>query len=352
MSSQDLVRRNIREMQGYVSGEQPDTAKFIKLNTNENPFPPSAKVVEAIRSAALGNLNVYPDALSSAFRIAASEILQIEPTNILCGNGSDDILTMLTRTFVDAGDWIRIPYPSYVLYRTLAAIQGAQTEEIHFNSDWSLPAEFARTDKTPSLVFLPNPNSPSGTAVPLEEISKLAESLPCPLVVDEAYADFAETNSLELVRQHENLIVTRSLSKSYGLAGLRFGFAIASESIIAEMQKVKDSYNCDSLSIAGATAAIQDTDWLNENRQKIIKLRSELDRDLVELGFHTVPSQANFIWCQHPNHPALSLYEQLKRNHILVRYMDYPNWGDGLRISVGTANQNSALKTILGSIID
>lgn len=351
MTILDSVRRDIRQMKGYVSGEQPATGKYIKLNTNENPFPPSQLAIAAIQEAAANRLNVYPDATARSFRITAAEVCGVQPENIICGNGSDDILTILTRTFVSPGTRIRIPYPSYVLYRTLAEIQGATTEEIRFENDWSLPTDFARPADDLSLVFLPNPNSPTGTMVSNSELLEMARSLNCPLVVDEAYGDFAETSAIELLGQAENLIVTRSLSKSYGLAGLRFGFAIASPGIIEQMMKVKDSYNCDSLSIAGAAAALSDREWFSENRAKIIELRGSLQAGLNRLGFQTVPSQGNFIWCQHPSHSAQSLYAQLKENRILVRYMDYPDWGDGLRISVGTADQISALFTILESII-
>ena len=163
MNSLEFVRDEILAIRGYVSGEQPPVGKFIKLNTNENPFPPSNSVIKAIQQAATQGLNVYPDALANSFRICAAQMLGLEKDWILCGNGSDDLLTMLTRTFVSSGSTIRIPYPSYVLYRTLGQIQGARTEEIHFEKDWRLPSSFYENSSSVSLVFLPNPNSPSGT---------------------------------------------------------------------------------------------------------------------------------------------------------------------------------------------
>ncbi|MEC9093583.1 MAG: histidinol-phosphate transaminase [Planctomycetota bacterium] len=351
MKIQDLVRDDILETPGYVSGEQPASGKFIKLNTNENPFPPSTKVIAALHEAVTQGLNVYPDASAKAFRISAAGLLGLQPENLICGNGSDDILTILTRTFVSAGSKIRIPYPSYVLYKTLAAIQGARTEEFKFEKDWSISSDFGKQDDDLKLVFLPNPNSPSGTVIDRDTLIEIASSLECPLVLDEAYADFAKSHAVDLVSRCENIIVTRTLSKSYALAGLRFGFAIAHPSIIEQLEKVKDSYNCDAISIAGATAAINDQSWLAENTEKIVNLRNDLWKELIRLGFEAVPSEANFIWCRHAGHSSKSLYEQLKQNHILVRYMDYPDWGDGLRVSVGTASQISALVTILESII-
>ena len=345
------IRPEIAKMTGYSPGEQPQIGKFIKLNTNENPYPPSPKVISAICDAAANNLVRYPDAMATAFRHRAAEVLGVEPDWILCGNGSDDILTICTRAFVGAGQSLRLPYPSYVLYKTLAQIQGARSEEIHFRRDWSLAETFGNPSEGLKIVYLPNPNSPSGTVVSKQRILRLAEQLPCPLLVDEAYADFAEDNCIELVSQNEKVMVSRTLSKSYALAGLRFGFLVAQPHIIAELAKVKDSYNCDALSIAGATAAIDDQDWLERNVKKVKATRQRLIDEMGQLGFSTQPSQANFVWCPHPDQPVQPLYEQLKENHILVRYMNYPDWGDGLRISVGTDDQNDACLALLKSFM-
>ena len=332
-------RPEIDAMAGYQPGEQPQAGGFIKLNTNENPYPPSPAVRQAIHETLRRGLEKYPDPMAGAFRQRAAEVFGVQPDGILCGNGSDDILTIATRAFVGCGQLLRLPYPSYVLYSTLAQIQGARSEEIRFRADWSLPAEFAAASDDLRLVFLPSPNSPSGTVVPPEQVLELAERLPCPLLVDEAYVDFAETNCLELVARCEKILVSRSLSKSYALAGLRFGFVVAQPRIIEGLVKVKDSYNCDALSIAAATAAVGDQAWLAENRTKILATRRRLVAGMRELGFTTVDSQANFTWNTHPRRPVKPLYEELKRNRILVRYMDYPGWGDGLRISVGTDQQ-------------
>jgi len=192
----DYVRPEIAAMQGYVPGEQPPPGKYIKLNTNENPYPPSPLVVRSIVEAAERGLARYPDPLATAFRLRAADVLGVPPDWILCGNGSDDILTIVTRTLVGQGDLLRLPYPSYVLYRTLAEIQGAQFQQVHFTDGWGLAEDFGQASERLKLVFLPNPNSPSGTVVTPDEILQLADRLPCPLFVDEAYADFAETNCL------------------------------------------------------------------------------------------------------------------------------------------------------------
>lgn len=346
-----FFRPEILEMPGYTPGEQPQAGKFIKLNTNENPYPPSPNVAIAIRHALDSGLMRYPDPIGEAFRRRAAEVLGVSADWILCGNGSDDILTIATRAFVGSGGLMRLPYPSYVLYRTLAQIQGARWEEVRFNDDWSLPTAFASGETEPRLVMLPNPNSPTGTVVSPTEVLAIAERLPCPLLVDEAYADFAAANCIDLVAKNEKVLVSRTLSKSYALAGLRFGYIVAQPHIIRELAKVKDSYNCDSLSIAGATAAVDDQAWLANNIAHVRSTREALTSGLRNLGFHVIPSQANFVWCEHPGRNSKEIYEHLKASRILVRYMEYPGWRAGLRISVGTNPQIDALLTLLGTIV-
>jgi len=348
----DYVRPDIAAMSGYVPGEQPPPGKYVKLNTNENPYPPSPAVGRAIAEAVQSGLSRYPDPLCTAFRLRAADVLGVPPDWILCGNGSDDILTIVTRTLVGQGDLLRLPYPSYVLYRTLADIQGARYEQVHFDAHWGLTAEFARVVPDLKLVFLANPNSPSGTMVSRERVLELAARLHCPLLVDEAYADFADTNCMDLVAQNPKIMVSRTLSKSYALAGLRFGFVVAHPSLIAEFVKVKDSYNCDALAIAGATAAIGDQAWLADNRRRVLATRARMTQLMRELGFAVEPSQANFIWCTHPERPLQPVYEKLKANHVLVRYMNYPEWGEGLRISVGTDEQVDACVALLKVILN
>lgn len=347
-----MFRPEILAMKGYVPGEQPQAGKFIKLNTNENPYPPPAGIRAAIDEVLTRGLERYPDPMANAFRTRAAELLGLPSKDwILCGNGSDDILTICTRAFVGPGDALRLPYPSYILYRTLAQLQGANWEEVHFTPDWKLPAEFTATSDQLKLAFLPNPNSPTGTVIPPDEILAAAKKLPCPLLVDEAYVDFAEENCVSLVAQDERVLVSRTLSKSYSLAGLRFGYLVAQPHVIEQLIKVKDSYNCDSLSIAAATAAISDVAWATENHRRIKATRETLAAGLRELGFEVIPSQANFVWCTHPQRAAKNLYERLKAEKVLVRYMVYPNWNEGLRISVGTDEQIAALLALLRGLV-
>jgi histidinol-phosphate aminotransferase len=292
-------------------------------------------------------LQKYPDPLATAFRIRAAELLGVDPDWILCGNGSDDILTIVTRAFVGSSDMVRFANPSYLLYRTLAEIQGAACDIVNYNDDWSLPAEFAKASDWLRLAYLANPNSPSGSMLSPANVAEIAAALPCPLLVDEAYVDFADANCVALVAENEKIMVARSLSKSYALAGLRFGYLVAQPQVIRELRKVKDSYNCDAMSIAGATAAIDDQAWLNETRAAIVVTRERLTAELAALGFAPVPSQANFVWCTHSSRPVETMYQQLKSNGVLVRYMGFANWGDGLRISVGTDEQVDACLALL-----
>jgi histidinol-phosphate aminotransferase len=353
--TQPLVRPDIAALAGYVPGEQPQGGKWIKLNTNENPYAPSPAVARALAATAAGRtLAKYPDPLATVFRLRAAEVLGVDPDWIICGNGSDDLLTILVRTFVGAGECLRMPYPSYILYRTLAGIQGVACDEFHYERDWSLADGFAapRTAAGDSvkLAIIANPNSPSGTLLPPARIRELADRLPCALVVDEAYGDFADAHCLDLVRENDRVIVTRSFSKSYALAGLRFGFAVAQPHVIEQLLKVKDSYNCDALSIAAATAAIDDQAWLADNRAKIIATRRRLTDSMRSLGYDAVESQANFVWCTHPERPHRPVYEALKAQGILIRFMNYAGWGDGLRITVGTDAEIDAFLTCLKTI--
>jgi len=321
-------------MKGYAPGEQLNDPEIIKLNTNENPYPPSPRVFEAIQATLTSNkLRKYPEPLGDTFRRAAGKVLGVDPECILIGNGSDDILTILTRAFVPESGLIASPTPSYILYKSLAEIQGARFQAVPFTETWGIRLPWPTGA---NLIFVPNPNSPTGTLVSPADLTNWSAIVdPAPLVLDEAYADFADWNGLEMLEHRPNLIITRTLSKSYSLAGIRFGFAVASPEIIRELSKVKDSYNCDVLSLAAATAAIEDQEYFAGVRAKIIATRERMRPALAELGFDVTPSHANFLWCRRTDRPVKPIYEELKRRKILVRYMNYDGY-DGLRISVGS----------------
>lgn len=334
-------------MKGYVPGEQPQNMVFTKLNTNENPYPPSPAVKQALVSAVTDRLRLYPDPLGKTFREAVAKLHGVEPEMVLAGNGSDDVLTIITRSFVGPGDVVAYPTPSYLLYSTLTLLQDGREQVVPFSPDWTLDHDGFRGLGV-KLAFLANPNSPSGTALTRDEVARLASTLDCPLVVDEAYADFAapEHRSIPLVLDHPNVIVTRSFSKGYSLAGIRLGYLVAQPSLVEQLVKVKDSYNCDMLSLAAGTAAIEDQDYLAETRAKVLATRARLATALRDLGYTVPESQTNFVWAT-GERPAHKTFEHLKSHGVLVRYMAYPGYPDGLRISIGTDEEIDRLLVVM-----
>lgn len=348
----DCLRKSVLDMTAYTPGEQPQEGSVIKLNTNENPYPPSPRVVEAIKNALTSDrLRKYPDPLGTKFRNAASVALGIDPDSILIGNGSDDILTILTRAFVPESGLIVSATPSYLLYKTLSEIQNARIELVPFTNTWQLPQAWPYPGA--NLTFLANPNSPSGTLVEASEIDNLGQLLKGPLVIDEAYGDFARHNAMgrfQKSAQPEGIVITRTMSKSYALAGIRFGFAVANPSLIRELIKVKDSYNCDALSLEAATAAISDQVYLRDTVAKIITTRNRMFLELGKLGFKVTPSEANFLWCTHEKHSPEFLYLELKKSNILVRLMRYPGH-EGIRITVGSDSEIDLLLQVLRKLV-
>ena len=344
-----LFSPHVDRLAGYVPGEQPRDGGITKLNTNENPYPPSPRVLEAIAAGLTDRLRLYPDPLATAFRRAAADLHDVAPAMILAGNGSDDLLTILTRSFVGPADLVAYPTPSYILYRTLAEIQGARWVEVPFGADWNLdPAAFAAAQ--PRLVFIANPNSPSGTMLGTETLAEIAAAVACPVVIDEAYVNFSSSDAVALVRSHRNVIILRTLSKGYSLAGLRLGYLIAHPDLVAGLTKVKDSYNCDTLSLLGGTAALLDQPYLAETRGRIIATRDRLAAAMRDLGYAVPPSQANFVWCT-GGPPAAPTYEALKARQILVRLMRYPCQPDGLRVTVGTDAEVDRFLDVLRTVI-
>jgi len=344
-------RQNIDALSAYVPGEQPPSdAKVIKLNTNENPYPPAPAALQVLRELDGELLRRYPHPMARAFREAASLALGVPADWILVGNGSDDLLTMIMRACAEPGRRVVYPMPTYVLYRTLAQIQDAEVVEVPFHEDYSLPIE-PLIKAQGAVTFIASPNSPSGTVAPVELLDKLAMQLSGILVVDEAYVDFADSNALELVKKYDNVIVLRTLSKGYSLAGLRLGFGIANPSLLEGLFKVKDSYNVDAIACAVGAAAIADQSYKENNAQKIKNSRSKMQEALQKLGFYVLPSQANFLLAQSPSGNAQSLYQTLKERGIFVRYFNQPRLADKLRITIGTPEQNEALLKVLAEIL-
>lgn len=346
-----LFRPAINAMTAYVPGEQPKPGtRILKLNTNENPYPPSPKAMAVLQSLDGELLRRYPDPFGHEFRQAVAEVEGIPADWVIVGNGSDDILNLVIRACADEGRPVAYPMPTYVLYRTLCQVQGSPVVEVPYADDFELPLK-TLIDLQSAITFIARPNSPSGHCVPLEHLQKLAGSLTGILVVDEAYVDFAEDSALALVREFDNVLVTRSLSKGYALAGLRLGFGIAQPSLLAGLFKVKDSYNIDALAIQLGSAAMRDQAYKNACAEKVKGSRAELAQALQLLGFKVWGSQANFLLTQ-PLQPAEKVYLDLKAQGILVRYFNQPGLDNKLRITVGSPAQNQELLTALGEILE
>lgn len=338
-----FLRSTIREMDGYTPGEQPALGeRIVKLNTNENPYPPSPKVLQAIHAVEAEMLRRYPNPTADCFRAAAAKLHGVSSDMILAGNGSDDILTIATRSAIGASGTLAFPDPTYSLYPVLARLQDARCISVKWERDYVLPVDGLLAAKA-DAIYIANPNAPTGTFVSPMKIAELAKAFDGLVLVDEAYADFADDNCLGLVPDHANVVVTRTLSKAYSLAGLRFGYCLAQPAIIHELMKVKDSYNCDAISVLAATAAIEDQEYARKTWENIRSERQRLTVELTQLGWGVLPSQANFVLAIAPNGRGRDAYLGLKQQGILVRYFDKPGLTDKIRITVGTSQENNAL---------
>ena len=345
-------RPSIETLAAYQPGEQPAAGdEVVKLNTNENPYPPSARAMAALQEVPPDALRLYPRPFADEFRAGAAAVLGLDPDWIVVGNGSDDLLTMLFRAVAGAGRPVAYPVPTYVLYRTLARIQEAPTVEVPFDDAYRLPLDGLAAAGA-ALTLVASPNSPSGNQMPNADLETLAGRTPGVLVVDEAYAAFAAGDALALTRRCENVVVLRTLSKSHSLAGLRLGFAVARPPLLAGLLKVKDSYNVDAVSARVGAAAIRDTAHVRANVERVRVSRAGLARALTALGCRVWPSEANFLLVRPPQGDARAVYEGLKARGILVRYFAEPRLADRLRITVGTEPQNERLVGALRELLD
>jgi len=343
-----FVRKNIEEMEGYAPGEQINR-DVIKLNTNENPYPPSPRVCEILAAHPSDDLKLYPDPKAESLCEEASKRYTFPVEGIMAGNGSDDLLTIIFRAFLDRGDSVASFYPTYTLYETLARIQDAELVYTDFTPLFGIPETFS--DASAKFVILANPNSPSGTLIPSEAVKKLAEAVTGVLVIDEAYADFARENCMDLAKELDNVIVLRSFSKSFSLAGIRLGLAFSTPEIIRQLMKVKDSYNVNRLSMQAGTEALKDYEWMRKNVSAIISTREKLINGLEDLGLDPLPSESNFVFVKCPGEQAANLYRLLKERNILVRYFDRERTREYLRITVGTEEQVQELLSEISDIL-
>lgn len=327
------IRRNIQSMAGYVPGEQTQNPAILKLNTNENPYPPSPRVREALASFNADSLRKYPNPSGSELRECIAAIHGCRKENVIVCNGSDEGLALCVRSFVEQDGCVAYFDPSYSLYPVLADMVGVPRLPIPLTDSFKMPATVPH--ELP-LLFVTNPNAPTGMLHPRDKVMSLCEKTTGVVVLDEAYVDFADENSADLALSHSNVLVARTLSKSYSLAGLRLGYLIGHADLISAMDKVKDSYNLDAVTQALALAALSDQDYMKANCSKVRRTRDTFAAGLQSLGFHVYPSQANFVWAKPPNKTAKELFDYLKQRDILARHFNADRIRDFIRITIGT----------------
>ncbi|MGQ1541215.1 histidinol-phosphate transaminase [Acinetobacter baumannii] len=338
----------VRELEPYVPGEQPKIQNLLKLNTNENPYPPSPKVVEAVQAVLheqADALRLYPDPDATALKQAIAKQQNIEVSQVFVGNGSDEVLAHIFKAFFLQDEPILYPDITYSFYPVYSQFFGTKTKEIPLNENFEIDV---RDYTQPNGgVIITNPNAPTSIALSLAEIEQVLQANPDRVVViDEAYVDFGVESAVSLINRYENLVVCQTTSKSRSLAGLRVGFAIAQSHLIAALEAVKNSFNSypiDRFAIAAAVASFEDQAYFEEQCQKVITSREKLVRDLTELGFNVLPSKANFIFATHSQHDAGQLAQKLREQGIIVRYFNKPRINQFLRITVGTDEQNARL---------
>ncbi|EKP40951.1 histidinol-phosphate transaminase [Acinetobacter baumannii] len=338
----------VRELEPYVPGEQPKIQNLLKLNTNENPYPPSPKVVEAIQAVLheqADALRLYPDPDATALKQAIAKQQNIDVSQVFVGNGSDEVLAHIFKAFFLQDEPILYPDITYSFYPVYSQFFGTKTKEIPLNENFEIDV---RDYTQPNGgVIITNPNAPTSIALSLAEIEQVLQANPDRVVViDEAYVDFGAESAVSLINRYENLVVCQTTSKSRSLAGLRVGFAIAQSHLIAALEAVKNSFNSypiDRFAIAAAVASFEDQAYFEEQCQKVITSREKLVRDLTELGFNVLPSKANFIFATHSQHDAGQLAQKLREQGIIVRYFNKPRINQFLRITVGTDEQNARL---------
>ncbi len=339
----NTVRQAIAAIAGYVPGEQPRDRTYIKLNTNENPYPPSPAVAAALADFEPGCLRLYPDPVADDLRRTAAGLAGLPgPEWVLVGNGSDDLLTIGVRTLVDQGGRLACFEPSYSLYPVLAGIQGADCLAVPLAADFGLPDDAGEQARGASLLFVARPNAPTGNSFPRAAVRRLCADFSGIVWIDEAYADFADDHCLGLVEECANVVVSRTFSKSYSLAGLRLGLAYANPALVAEMMKVKDSYNVNGLTQRLGLAALRDQAYMLANVERLRATRQSTAVALAGLGFAVLPSQANFLFCRPPM-GGESYFRALRDGGILVRHFPGPRTGDHVRITIGSEDEMAAL---------
>jgi histidinol-phosphate aminotransferase len=352
-----LIRPLVHDLHSYVPGEQPKIKGLVKLNTNENPYPPSPKVFAAVKSAVDGRLRLYPNPTAQRLREALAKLHQCAPRNVIIGNGSDELLALAIRAFVEPAhsshvgkhkSTVQFFSPSYSLYPVLAEIHGARTNVVALDAAFGIPPlailkKSRAWDFNAALSFITTPNAPSGRGYATTELETLCRSQNGVVVLDEAYVDFAQENALSLALKYPHVLVARTFSKAYSLCFQRVGYFVGHSSLIAALDKIRDSYNVNGLGQIAALATLQDLKYYRANFKKVIATRERLSAELRTLGFDVLPSQTNFIFARPPKYSAEAWLQKLRKQKILVRWFKYPNVKDYLRITIGTDAEADAL---------
>lgn len=352
-----LFSSDIADLKPYIPGEQTKEATALKLNTNENPFGPSPRALEAIRQAVSDDLRLYPEHSASELREAIAEVNGVSFEQVFVGNSSDEVLAHVYRALFRRPGVVLVPDITYSYYTAYGELFNVAQKRIALADDLSINvADYtAHHPEGVAGIIFANPNAPTGLALSLPDIARIAKANPdAAVVVDEAYVDFGGESAVALLDAHDNIVVVQTLSKSRALAGLRVGFVLASPDVIHALTRVKDSFNSfpvDNLALAGATAAMRDTAHFDRTRKAIIQAREQLSEDLRGLGFDVLPSSTNFIFARHPRHEATALMQALRERNILVRHFDHPRINQYLRITVGTSEQCRRLYMELTSIL-
>jgi histidinol-phosphate aminotransferase len=347
--SGELIRESVRGLTAYVPGEQPQGQKVIKLNTNENPYPPSPRVAETLQTLDVDALRKYPNPASDAVRERLAALHGCDVSNVFVGNGSDEVLALCTRAFVEDTGCVGYFDPSYSLYPVLADIRDVDKCAVPLTAtfEWQTPASDCA-----SLFFLTNPNAPTSMRFEKADVEAFCASFKGVVLVDEAYVDFADVDCMDLALKYENVLTMRTLSKSFSLAALRVGYVVGPATLIDALMKVKDSYNLDGVAQQVALAALNDIEYMRANADRIIASRVRLSADLQDLGFTVCTSQTNFLWVSPPEGvSAQDLFEKLREHGILTRYFPGPKTGQHIRITIGNENEVAALLAVVCNMV-
>ena len=342
-----MIRRSVQTLHAYVPGEQPRARRLVKLNTNENPYPPSPRVARALARFDAEDLRRYPDPTCSGLRQRIARLHGCAPDQVFVGNGSDEVLALCARAFVERDGAVGYFAPSYSLYPVLAAIEDVRTKPVRLADDftWAMPAGYRA-----SLFYLTQPNAPTSRPFPRAKVAAFCRRFRGVVLIDEAYADFAAETFMDLAIERPNVLVSRTLSKSYSLAGLRLGYAVGPAPLVAALHKIKDSYNVSRLAQVLGEAAVDDQRWMRRNVRRVVATRARTARALRERGWQVCDAATNFLWVRPPERTAAEVFEALRAKGIFVRYFPGSLTGDFLRITIGTDAQMDTLLRALDRI--